>query len=544
MVVSRGNTQAIAVRTLNEIDYHIVAGTTQTLTVSSPAFSPDNQWLVFWSDSALKKVAVTGGVPVTLCKSGQPFGLTWQDGWIVYSAVNATHAIYRVSENGGEPEALIQIDPPELAYGPSLIDGGAAVLYTLATSRDFVRWDQANVVVQRLGSTERTVVVRGGTDARYVPTGHLVYALMGSLMGQRFDEKTARIQGAPVPLIEGLAGPLGGPSVTGVAHYAFSPTGVLAYAPGRTTGAGDELTVVLASRDGTVEQLPLPPRAYSQPRLSPDGKQLALVVDDRGGPQVWIFAMGSQGPARRLTFDGANTWPVWTRDGRFVTFQSDRSGSRGIYRQPADGSGAAEQLTKADAESAHVPESWAPDGRTLLYRVVAPGTQTLWTMSASGERTTQLFAPVADGRAQVTATFSPDGRWVAYGSNQLGSSAYFVFVEPFPRTGAKYQVTTTATSTPVWSADGRQIFFAFSDRVMAADISTAPEFRFGQPVAWKSEGSLASGASLRNFDVTPDGKRLLLLTPPPSPDGRAFDADQLYVVVNWFEELRAKLPTP
>ena len=511
--------------------------------VIGPVFSPDGQWIAFWTneDGTLKKAAVTGGAAITLCRVANPWGMSWTGDSIVFAEPGV--GVLRVAANGGEPEVIARVDPSEIAYGPQLIDGGRSVLFSIATGQESSRWDQARIVTQSLGTTERTTVVKGGSDARYLPTGHLVYAVRNTLIAARFDPVRHALVGGSVPVVESVARAPAASTGTGVAHFAVSDSGTLVYLRGDSAADAAQFVPATLDADGTLHPWPLPPRNYSSPRVSPNGRRLALVVDDGKESQIWIYDVGSAAPPRRLTFGGSNASPVWTPDGRALTFQSTREGDRSVFQQVADGSAEAERVTRAEPETTHVPEAWSPDGKTLVYRVNVAGSTTLWMMPSTGDRTPKQFAPVEPGKSHMTAAFSPDGRWLAYGSNEQTASGLNVFIRRFPPTSAQYQVTTTATSTPVWSPDGKRLYVAFSDRISAAQIRTEPEFALLATVAFRSEGTLPSSQGIRNYDIAPDGKVVVIASPSTQENSTERRPPiQISVVVNWFEELKAKVP--
>ncbi len=509
--------------------------------VGSPFFSPDGQWVGFWSlqDLALKKIAITGGGALTISKTGWPFGVSWDGGQIIFGVVGK--GIMRVSANGGEPEVLAAVEPPAIADSPQILGDGKALLFTLADGQGGAdRWDNAQIVVQPLGSNERKVVIRGGSAARYLPTGHLVYALGGTLLAIPFDLGTLEVRGGPVPVVEGVRrGP--NPEAQGAtAHVAFSNNGAMFYIPGG--GRSSQQALVLMDHEGKVQPLPLPPNAYSSPRISPDGKQLAVATDDGKDAIVWVYNLSSGGALRRLTFGGRNLFPIWSRDGRYITFQSDREGDRGLFHQLADGSGSAGRLTKAEQGVAHVPEAWSPDGKTLSFHMARAGSGEIWTVSPDGDKIPKQFVGLP-GSFQANSVFSPDGRWLAYSSTEASNTPR-IFVQPFPSTGAKYQVSTEISTSPVWSPDGRQLFYHLvGPRMLAVDIRTAPSFTFGSARPLPIEGFLNATANVRYYDVTPDGKQFILVSPDASPADSARRATaQINVVLNWFEELNERVP--
>jgi eukaryotic-like serine/threonine-protein kinase len=529
-------------RSLSEMDAHPIAGT--SLDVMSPFFSPDGQWIGFYSfqDSTLKKIALSGGVPVTICKADPPYGVTWDGDWIVY-ADQGSRGILRVSQDGGEPEVLAAVKRDEVFSAPQMLDGGKTILFTVAPVQGVDRWDRAQIVTQAVGSTDRKVIVRGGSEGHYVPSSHLVYMVGTTLFAVPVDPRTLQVRGGPVPIMQGLRrfrANIGAPA----ASFAFSSTGSLVYISGSTTPAPAQRTLALASRDGKLRPLDLPPQPYFYPRVSPDGNDLAVQTDDGNDAIIWIYDLKGGGPPRRLTFGGRNAYPVWTPDGRRVTFQSDRDGDRGIFWQLADGTRPAVRLSKAEPLMEHFPEAWSPDGKTLAFAVTPPFDDRLFVLSNDSTHALQAWS--ADLPA-YHAAFSPDGNWLAYASTEIGNR-HEVFVQPFPPTGAKYQVSSEGGTTPLWSPDQTQLYYwaNLAQHLIAVDVRTRPTFSVGKRVMLPIEAVFTPGINFeRNYDLTPDGKQLVVVTgaATPSLDSDTASATRINVVLNWFEELKARVPT-
>jgi serine/threonine-protein kinase len=525
-------------RHLSETEARPIPGTGGD--VSSPFFSPDGQWVGFWSssDSTLKKIAITGGAAITLCKADNPYGVNWDENDIVFS--NPPKGILRVSSNGGEPEVLVKMDQ-ELIISPQLLNHGKAVLFTLGPfigSAD--RWDQAQIVVQSLSTGQKKMIIRGGGDGRYVPTGHIIYALGGNILAVPFDLKRLQVKGGSVPVIEGVMRGGG----TGAAQLAFSANGTLMYIPG-ATGSAARTTLALADLSGKVQPLPLPPGAYTHPRFSPDGKQLVVGTDDGKDQIVWVYNMSGGTTLRRLTFGGKNQYPMWSNDGRHVIFTSDREGDNGLFWQLADGTGAADRLTKG--EQGVVPQAQAidPSGKSLaFFRFRGSLAGGISMLSMNGDRMPKAFAE-APNTIQPHAAFSPDGRWIAYASSEVPPVQ--IFVQPYPSTGAKYQITTDigGAAFPMWFPNGKQILYVFPPKFFVIDVRTEPTFSFGKPTALPITGIVQPVPGQRNFDIAPDGKHLIVVIPVSDLPSRATNprsAAQINVVMNWFTELQQRVP--
>jgi len=309
-----------------------------------------------------------------------------------------------------------------------------------------------------------------------------------------------------------------------------------------------QLNIGFFDRNGGNELLKIPPGLYFLPRLSPDGKQIAFATDDGKSATIWIYELSGGAAPRRLTFeaDGNNRNPVWSPDSRRVTFQSDRDKDLGIFWQRADGTGAAERLTKAGEGVAHIPEAWSPDGKHLLYNAAnKDGSTALWIYTPSEQKTAR-FGDVESPTSTLTgATFAPDGKWIAYASRQERVSSA-VYVQPFPPTGARYQISKNEDDAhhPLWSPDGAELFFTpgAGTRIHAVHVSTQPSFTFGEAVSINRLFTNNAPQVERPFDGGRDGQHFLGLIEPSQAQSDISRGQQIQVVLNWFEELKARLP--
>lgn len=476
-----------------------------------------------------------------VCPADNPFGTWWDEAGIVFG--QGAKGIFRVSPTGGTPELLVSVERDEYADAPQILPGGN-VLFTVAKGSSDDRWEHAQIVVQAPRSRDRRVVIENGSGGQYVSTGHILYARGGVLYASRFDP--IRLETSlGIPILEGIrraTTPVvmptsNSPNVTGEAHFSTSLTGTLVYVPGPTNIASGAQDLALVDRNGTLERLKLQSGTYVHARMSPDGRHVAFGSEAGKDGNVFVYELGSGTSIQRLTFGGVNRFPTWTPDGKRIVFQSDRDGDRGIFWQPADGSGTAERLTKAEEGAAHTPESSSPSGDELLYTVTKSSKVTLWVLSVRQRRSSEF--PDVESTAPIGSAFSPDGRWVAYGAN--GS----VFVQPYPPTGAKYQVPSTSSSShhPFWSRDGKELFYEPTiNQLFVVPVRTGPQFAFGTPVSLPAGkfGSTSPGYA-RNRDVDATGKRFI--TPVfanEAEDTSAFD--EIRIVLNWFHELKERVP--
>jgi len=374
--------------------------------------------------------------------------------------------------------------------------------------------------------------LRGGRDARYVETGHLVYARSGTLLAVPFDLARLEVTGGPVPLVEGVrdAG-----ATTGATHFSVSVDGSLVYVPG---GPDQEAQrrLVWVNRTGAEQPVAAPARVYDTPRLSPDGRRVVVEV---GLPtQLWVYDL-ARDTLTRLTFEGGNNHaPVWTPDGKRIAFYSDREGlPTRIFWQLADGGGGLERLTSGGEGGNPVVQSWSADGQLLVFHQVHLQTQRDIMVFRLSDRKVEPFlrTPFTEGGAR----FSPDGRWLAYASNESGRPE--VYVQPYPGPGGKWQISTDGGAEPVWNRNGRELFYRSGNKMMAVETTTQPTFSAGKP------RMLFEGQYLTNdfpnlsaaYDVSGDGQRFLMVKETEAARSTA----QINVVLNWFEELKQRVPT-
>jgi serine/threonine-protein kinase len=506
---------------------------------ATPVFSPDGRSIAYY-DGALKKIATSGGTPVTLCPADVLWGMSWSGDSILFG--QGPKGIMRVSANGGIPEQIVRVDDNGLAAHPQMLPGNRVVLFTLVPAGEHreqgaARWDSARIVAQTLSSGEQKTVVDGGSHARFLSTGHIVYARERTLFAVPFDVGNLEVTGGPVPVSDGLRG---SPSVgDGSANYSISDSGTLIFLPGQPY-APTNLVVTMDRASGRAEPVGLPPHAYRSLRISRDGRQLALDTDDGQQAIVWVYDLSSGGQLRRLTFEGRNRFPIWSPDGQRVVFQSDRQGG-GLYWQRADGTGTAERLTAAEPGVSHVPESWSLVGERLSFSAIAASAVSLWTLDRRTKRV-ERFGDI-ESMDPFNSEFSPDGRWLAY-THRSGASAN-VYVEPFPPTGARYQITTTNGHHPVWLADGSGLSYRIGggEQVVVA-VNTASGFSVGNPSSAIPKGlPSVYSQSNRSYDLTPDRARFVAVAPNSDTQTGVENTQEIQIVINWLEELKQRVPT-
>ena len=490
-----------------------------------PAFSPDGQSIVFWANAELKRISIAGGVPVQVCRTTPaPFAMAWGADGILFERRDT--GIMRVSPDGGTPQPIVRsAEKDGVIQKLQLLPDGDTVLFSLTRSD---AWS-GDIFVQSIRTGERKTIIEGGVDPQYLPTGHLIYLVGGTLMVRPFDVHRKQPTGGPVPVIAGVRR-------SGGANFAVSETGVLAYIPGPAQMGQDN--IIVYDRKGTVTVVPVPRGGYQNPRVSPDGKWLAIETRDRNEAAISLYELWGASSVRRLTFGGNNRVPVWSADGKRVAFQSDREGDLAIFWQPVDG-GPAVRLTRPEPGTVHTPESWAPRSDVLLYSATRGVETTLWTLSTSTGKTFR-FGDVISVGIPTHAVFSPDGRWIAYQVGEPNTAEGWTYVQPFPSTGTKHQIARGGR--PAWSQNGGELelfFVPAPGQFMAVTVRTQPTFAFTNPVTVPRRFIVAFPGNPRPYDVLPDGRFVTVGAASEPGDQRA---PHIQVVLNWHEELKRLVP--
>ncbi len=524
-------------RNMDEMEATPIAGTEGGL---APFFSPDGQWLGFWAGGKLMKIPISGGPPQAICDVKlPPWGASWgSDDTIVFSQ-SGERGILRISADGGVPEEITTLEEGEWRHHlPHFLPGADAVLLTVR--KGYGNGEDMTVMVQSLETGERKVLIENGADGRYAASGHLVFLRLGTLMAVAFDPNKLEISGSPVGVLASVQQDVNSQmsySDIGAGQFSFSRTGSLVYVPGGIFPDW-EGQLVWVARDGTAEPLPAPLGPYLLPRLSPDGRRVA-VTKSGFEHDVWVYDILRETMRRFTLEEGIDTTGIWTPDGNRIAFASDRAGpERSIYWKSADGSGEVERLTTGRLSR---PSSWSPDGKVLayVYRKTVEDND-IWVLPVGGEAQPFIESPFNEANPE----FAPNGRWLAYKSNESGRNE--VYVTPYPGPGPKVQISTDGGFSPVWARNGREIFYRVSgDRrestvVMAVDTTIEPTFSSGKPRVL-FQGQYESTIYIRSYDVTPDGERFLLIKRDEN-DPVSRRVTHLNVVLNWFDELKQRVP--
>src|SRR5712692_933400 len=510
----------IYVRSLDQLQVTALTGTEGA---RNSFFSPDGQWIGFFTDGKLKKISVQGGAAVTLCDAPNDRGGSWGDDGTIAFEPDAQVAFSKVSSAGGTPQPLTTLDKQAgetTQRWPQVLPGGKAVLFTSSAILDF---RNADIVVYSMASGQRKTVQRGGFYARYLPSGHLVYMHEGTLFAVPFDLKRLEVTGQPAPILEGVVNT----PAFGAAQLSFSDTGDLVYVAG--SGGGQNVSIFWMDRAGKFTPLRETPGDYYNPAFSPDGKRLALEISDGKRRDIWVYEW-ERDTLTRLTFAGeVNGFAVWTPDGQRIVYSSvEKGGGSNLWWIRADGSGDAQRLT--ESKSPQIPTSWRPDGKVLAFVQLNPDmnydilTLPIEGNEKSGWKPGEPKAFLNSPLIEAYPAFSPDGRWLAYMSNEAGSDE--VYVRPFPGPGGKWQISTGGGVHPTWSRNGKELFYrtgepkpfvnsATDSKIMVVNYTaTGDSFHADKPQLWSPGQFTELGLFAYNFDLHPDGKRFAVLKTP------------------------------
>jgi serine/threonine-protein kinase len=475
-----------------------------------PFFSPDGKWVGFFARQKLWKVPLSGGQPTEIARAARSRGGEWlEDGTIVFCPYYYG-GIERVSSSGGPVTVVSKVDRAagERSHRwPRALPGGKAILYSVGLGSS---WDNARVVAQRLDTGERKVVLNGGADARYVPSGYLIYVRGTSLYAVAFDADALEVRGQPFEVTSGVAN-----HSAGGAEFAFSRNGTLVYfSPG--VGADEGGRLLIMNRRGEREPATLPDGHFGHAMFSPDGTSVVAEHDFT----LWTIDL-MRGTSTRVAAGSRMGWPIWSADGKRLFYASERAGPWQIWSRAADGSDEERQLSKA-ADYSATPSAVSPDGAEVLIHADHKDSGTdVEIMDGSGKIRSFVRSDADDN----PGTYSPDGRWIAYWSDESGRNE--VYVRPRGGGSGRWQISNEGGTTPRWALND-EIAYLSGTKIMTVPVKTSPAFTAGKP-------RLLLDANASDFDLARDGRVLIVgALDSASAPGR------LNVVVNWFEEIGRK----
>ncbi len=533
-VAHHAGASRIYLRSLSDVTSRPVSGTEGAHT---PFFSPDGQWLGFVSGSTLMKVPTTGGPPVTITAAvGSDLGIygaCWAAADTIYFGGGS--GLMKVSDTGGKPEAITHLDPKneETEHRfPELLPGGKSLLFVVRTGEE-PSFDEADIWAVELKTGRRKMLVKSGTDPHYAPSGHLLFVRAGVLFAVPFDADRVEVKGAPTPVVDGVREN----ARVGAGQFSIAQDGSLVYVSGGLSFGEHEL--VMVDKSGKARLLTAAPRAYEDFTISPDGRSIATTVEG-SVTDTWIHDIARDTDSR-FTFGVEHRDPAWTPDGKRIVYSGYKDGSMGLFWKPVDGSGPEERLVTADS----YPWFWSPDGRFLLYSLQSNTTgEDVWVFSLDDRKTRPLFETPYDDE---WAIFSPDGKWIAYNTNESGRDE--VYLAPFPALSPRTRVSTGGGRHPLWSPDGHELYYrmgtnpesmrertlATSSRIMAVSVQTKPSLQIGTPRVLFEGPYFDSG---HDWAITPDGKAFIFIRDKETQSSPG----EMNVVLNWFEELKKKVP--
>jgi serine/threonine protein kinase/Tol biopolymer transport system component len=536
-----GGRTSLYLRRLDELAARPVPATEGA---STPFFSPDGRWLAFYADGQLRRVSIAGGVPLTVCDAPPVWSAAWgPNDQIVFATMVASSGLWTVPAAGGEPAPLTTPEAEDAQHGyPQFLPDGQILFSVRRQNAWHLAMTALNGGDWRVLGNARVI----GEGAQYLPTGHLVYAQSGGLVATRFDPATGDLDQAPVPLLERVE-----TSRFGGAYFAVaSEAGTLVYLP--TNAAVVDRTLLRVDRNGRAAPAIDARAGYESPAISPDGRQVAVTLVSETGSDIWIVDL-ERATRIRFTAGGTSAFPVWKPDSSAIAFQSTAPGPWNLFSKPLDGSAEAQPLLtvpdSADGQTwpnpgadllpgtlptlsgagPQFPMAWAPDGTLAFHERKPSGERDIWVV-APGAAAVPFLLTAFDERSP---RFSPDGRWLAYVSDEAGRSD--VYVQPFPGPGPKWLVSPGGGVDPVWSADGRELFYREGDQLMLAPVAAADGFSVGRPDRL-FEFRFDPGDNGPNYDVSRDGTWFLM---PRGDRGPA--AAELHLVLNWYGEVRNRV---
>jgi hypothetical protein len=506
----------------------------------APRFSPDDAWLSFVEGNGIIskvrpffKAPLSGGPAIQIAEYDNFHSGDWsRDGWLYYTAAYPG-GIVRIRDSGGPIERVTELDSSKGERShrfAHLLPGEDALIYTVAFA-GIDTYNDARIDLWDLKTRQHKTLITGGTSAVYSPSGHIVYARGGKLLAVPFDLQRREVTGPAIPVVDDVMMT----GNTGAAQFALSRRGDLAYVPGGVEGGNR--TLVWVDRSGKTETLPLKPASYLYPRLSPDGRSVAVEIE--GPNHDFYFYDFGRTVLSKVTTDGMSHNPVWSSDGKRLAYRSWISGGMTMWLMNADRSGTPVRLDPGGTRQN--PASFSPDGKFLAFDQKDPATDDdAWILPIDGGEP----RPIARSKfGEGSAKFSPDGRWVAYSSDESGKPE--IYVQPFPGLGPKIQISNAGGTDPVWRRLGGELYYRQGSKMMMVTVVTSgPELKASAPkVLFEGryyEGTGAScemgGPAAANYDVTPDGQRFLMVR-DDTPD---VYGTRVVVVTNWVEELKAK----
>jgi serine/threonine protein kinase/dipeptidyl aminopeptidase/acylaminoacyl peptidase len=494
-----------------------------------PFFSPDGRWIGFFGGGKMKKMSVDGGPVFSIADAGNPRGGAWGAGGSIVFSPDAATGLMKVGDGGGPVTRLTVPDTSRnerTHRWPHFLPDGKTAVFTIGTRDNVDYYEDAGIDAVDIETGKRTGLIKGGSTATYSTTGHLVYTHSGTVYAVGFDPDRLAVLRNSRPIVQGVEGD----ATTGAMHLGLAGNGTLVFVPGQMEGGAYYLSLI--DHHGKSVNLPAPPQSYAGPRVSPDGKHIAVVLATGKDYDIWIYEI-VRNTLTRITFGGSNRTPVWSPDSKRIAYWSGDKGS--VFSSSADGLGRPELLFAGPIHRYFV-DAWSRDGRFLVLDCQTGGGNytDIVLLPLVGDRTIRPF--IDDQFDTRLADLSPDGKWIAYVSNESG--IYQVYVQPFPGHGGKWQVSAEGGTEPRWSPDGHRLYYRNRGQLLAVSIGSAPSFTVSRPQVLLDRFHPYITDTGITYDATTDDQHFVT-TLPVSQD----TLQRVAIVLNWGEELKAMTKT-
>ena len=530
----RQNDSQLYARSIDKDDARPLSGTEGAV---SPSMSLDGRWVAFWARDEIRKVPLAGGPRelLTAASSSIPTRLSWTDGGdLVYDASDGIRLV-----SAGGQRVLTHTPPGTQHVLPFVLPGDRVLVYT--NRRRSWTWGDEEIVALDLSSGNTRVLLRDAEDARYLPSGYLLFLRRGELFAVPFDAGKAEVRGTPTAMLDGVSQALTGSNsawVSGAGQFDVSPSGALAWVPAAPVSY-PKTSLVAVSRSGGVTTVPVPAHSYGPVvRVSPDGNLFAMSIRSLNAIALCVYDL-RRGTLTTLRNEGEIDWPTWSPDGARILFQVHAVGRPTLEWMGPDSSDGSHTVAEGD----FIPSSWSRSGRELVV-FDGDGVRIL-TVNEAGKGVPQK--PLATTPSPGSVEFSPDGQWLAYNSDNSGSSE--VFVQPYPGPGPRVQVSTRGGFNPSWNPRGGELFFlepggaSEPPKLVVVTIKERPVFTASAPrpmFPTKPDNSFGGCGPTRCYDVSPDGQTFYEVRYPAMV--AAPPVTHINLVLNWLQELHEKFP--
>ncbi|MHC4594440.1 MAG: protein kinase domain-containing protein [Planctomycetota bacterium] len=530
-VASQEGQRWLFVRKMDELEPRLIPGTEDA---SYPFFSPDGESIAFLAGGKLKKVSLKSGDVQEVCVVlPVSFGGAWSPDGFIYFTLKPVSGLVKVSAEGGEPEPLTTPDPDKGEVGhyfPHLLPGGKMLLFTVASRA--LGFEDGRIAIVSLETGELHDLDVKGSKPQYTSSGHLVFARAGKLLAAPLDLERFELTGSAIPVREDVM-------TYPVSHFSLSSDGSLTYVP--VVGGVMKNTLVWVNHEGEVEPLPssIPASRYEGSRLSADGRWLAVTTWEQGSCDIYICDL-TRSTLRRVTFnEEIDQCPIWVPNDERLTYSASVRGEKrapDLFWVAPDGTDDAAELLFENELYAQFPTSWSHDGRYLAFVNELFETQfDIWVLDC--ENASQARPFLQEKFNEKAAVFHPNGDWIAYAADEVEPGRFEVYVQRFPDGGDKQRISTHGGDEPVWDPSGKALYYREGDKMMVVTVETDPKFSVSAPKELFS-GRFESSWCSANYDITPDGKRFIMIKPEEGSE-----PTQVNIVLNWFEELKRLAPT-